>query len=193
MNEIIENLNIFRTKFDKYIDNIIDNESNSEVLQNRLRKIDKYYELLESNLNDISIIINSNKINEIDKLFKPFEYYQEFNEDLTEDEYIDIKNYTIKHTINTDIKHIIIDDYLNVNWYDDWNDGQSNQIKSFCKNCKLCINCKNCNDCENCKYCEYCNECIDCKYCEKCKKCENCKKCIDCYNYSYLTNEHDIY
>ena len=189
MNEIIENLNIFHTKFNKYINNIKFNEYDLKIVQNRLRKINKHYELLESNLNDISIIINSNKINEIDKLFKSFEYYQEFNEDLTEDEYNDIKNYTIKHTINIDIKNIIIDDYLNINW----NVEQSNQIKSFCKNCKLCVNCINCNDCENCKYCECCNGCIDCKYCEKCEKCENCKKCTECGEQSYLINEHDIY
>ena len=134
----------------------VTNNSELQLLHSNLDKINKCCNTINTSVNYIGIIINTDKVNEIGNLFKPFEYYKKFNEDLLKDEYYKIKNYIIQHKLN--IKNIEIDDYLNVNCKD-------------CEDCKLCIDCdccENCIDCIECELCRNCETCLDCGFCEFC-------------------------
>ena len=83
---------------------------------------------------------------------------------------------------------IIIDDYLNVNCFNDQMlPGLNIENRCICcyncDYCSDCIRCSNCVNCNTCEYCDNCNLCYNCNCCNNCKECSNCNiKTIFIYN-----------
>ena len=147
----IINLNLINIK--QELNNLEKLSENNEFVQAKLAKLNKCCEKMKVN---VDLLFNSDDY--LQKL-KPFEYYKEFDENLSKYEYEHIKDYIINHTI----ENIEIDDYLNVNCKD-------------CKNCKLCVNCENCRNCIGCYNCDQCyhsEKCINCSYQSDQSRCIN--------------------
>jgi len=102
------------------------------------------------------INIYSNSLNE-------FEYYKQYNEKLTINDY----NRIVEYLTNIIKYSYQIDKYLN-------------------------INCDNCVDCYLCIKCNDCNNCYKCQCCENCEKCFNCFRCNNVNYGKNIKNKNDL-